>query len=253
MAIYDQFASIYQRGPYLRFSQNFAESVLPPYLEEMGIVANDILDMACGEGSFAIAMAKSGYRITGVDQSHEMIRLAEENAQVEAQDVRFMVEDMRYLSFKEEFDLITCLFDSLNYLLTIKDLHETFINAYTALKPGGVFIFDMNTIYGLAVDWMRQETYVQNETDDFIEYHKHEFDYENQIATVEITVFKKAGDFWERFVEIHRERGYPVADLQFLLSEVGFEILGMYGHLSKRSELFASSPRVWFTVRKPEK
>lgn len=251
MAIYDRFASIYQRGPYLRFSQNLAESVLPKYLEEMGIEGKNLLDVACGEGSFGIAMANLGYKVTGVDQSHEMIRLAQEKATQEGQRALFLVEDMRSISFKEQFDLVTCFFDSLNYLLTVKDLHETFINIYSATKPGGYFIFDMNTIYGLAVDWMRQESYIQNEAEDFIEFHKHTYDYENQIATVEMIVFKRAGDLWERFVEIHHERGYPIADLQFLLTEVGFEILGMYGHLSRQSELFATSPRVWFTVRKP--
>jgi hypothetical protein len=84
-----------------------------------------------------------------------------------------------------------------------------------------------------------------------MEIHRHEFDYENQIATVEITVFQKRRNLWERFDETHRERGYPIADLQFLLQETGFEIMGIYGNLSKRTEVQSHSPRVWFSVRKP--
>lgn len=251
MALYDQFAAVYQRGPYIRFSQGLAESVLPDYLTDLGIEPKDVLDVACGEGSFAIVMSKLGYNVTGVDQSQQMIDLAKERAREENEAVNFHTEDMRELPYEDDFDLVTCLFDSLNYMLTINDLQDAFKSAYKALRAGGVYIFDMNTIYGLAVDWMREETYIQNEADDFMEIHRQSFDYENQVATMEITVFNQRDEHWERFDETHRERGYPIADIQFLLNETGFEIAGMYGSLSKRTEVQTNSPRVWFTVRKP--
>jgi len=251
MGLYNKFADIYQRGPYLRFSQVLVETVLPEYLEELGIVPKKVLDIACGEGSFAVGMAKLGYEVTGVDQSPQMIALAESRAVEEDVSVEFFVEDMRSVPFFNEFDLVTCFFDSLNYMLTIKDLQEAFQNAYQALKPGGFLIFDMNTIFGLAVEWMQAKTYVQNEADDFIEIHRQEYDYENQIATMHITIFKQRGALWERIDEAHHERGYPIADLQYLLTQMGFEISGMYGSLRKRTEVNSNSPRVWFVNRKP--
>jgi SAM-dependent methyltransferase len=251
MTIYDQFAYAYQRGPYLRFSQNLVESVLPDYLTEIGVKPSHLLDMACGEGSLAVGMAKLGYQVTGIDQSQRMIALAKERASKEGVDVTFFVEDMRSLPYQGKFSLVTCFFDSLNYLLTIRDLQEAFKGAYRALRPGGFFIFDMNTIYGLAVDWMREETYIQNESQDFIEIHRQSYDYENQIATMDVTVFSQQGTLWERMDETHRERGYPIADIQFLLNETGFMITGMYGNLKKRTEVQTTSPRVWFTARKP--
>jgi len=251
MTLYDQFAAVYQRGPYLRFSQSLADSILPEYLVDLGAKPKDILDVACGEGSFAVAMSRLGYRLTGVDQSQQMIDLAVERAREENEPVKLFVEDMRSLPFEEDFDLVTCFFDSLNYMLTVKDLQEAFQNAFDALRHGGYYIFDMNTIYGLAVDWMRQETYIQNEADDFIEIHRQFFDYENQVATMEITIFKERDGLWERIDENHRERGYPIADIQFLLNEIGFEIAGMYGSLKKRTDVQQTSPRVWFAARKP--
>jgi SAM-dependent methyltransferase len=251
MPIYDRFAPIYQRGPYVRFSQNLAESVLPEYLELLGFQPVNILDIACGEGSFAVAMAKLGHQVTGVDQSQRMIDLADERAAQAAVAVRFTVEDMRELPFTGEFDLVTCFFDSMNYLLTIRDLQDAIQSAYRALKPSGLYIFDINTVFGLAVDWMRERTYIQNEADDFIEIHRHDFDYENLVATVEITIFQRRGDLWERIDETHRERGYPIADLQFLLNETGFEIVDQFGNLSKRTEIQTTSPRAWFVAKKP--
>ncbi len=251
MTIYNRFASIYQRGPYVRFSQNLAESVLLEYLESLGFHPTRLLDVACGEGSFAVAMAKQGFQVTGIDQSQRMIDLACVRAREAEAAVDFFVADMRDLPYKNDFDLITCFFDSMNYLLTIRDLQEAIQCAFDALKPGGLYIYDMNTIYGLAVDWMREKTYIQNEADDFIEIHRQEFDYENLVATMEITIFKQKGDLWERIDETHRERGYPIADLQFLMQEAGFEIVDMFGSLSKRSSITVISPRVWIAARKP--
>jgi SAM-dependent methyltransferase len=251
MTIYDRFASAYQRGPYLRFSQNLVESVLPDYLNEIGVKLSNLLDMACGEGSLAVGMAKLGYQVTGIDQSQRMIDLAKERADEAGVDVTFLVEDMRSLPFKSEFSLVTCFFDSLNYLLTIRDLQDAFKGAFRALQPGGFFIFDMNTIYGLSVDWMREETYIQNEAKDFMEIHRQSYDYENQIATMDVTLFTEHGACWERVDETHRERGYPIADIQFLLNETGFMIAGMYGSLKNRTDVQTTSPRVWFTAHKP--
>lgn len=235
----------------MRFSQNLVGSVLPDYLEELGVRPTTLLDVACGEGSFAVGMAKLGYRVTGIDQSQRMIDLAKARAVEEGVDADFLVEDMRSISYEREFNLVTCFFDSLNYLLNIRDLHQAFMGAYRALSPGGFYIFDMNTIYGLAVDWMREDTYIQNEADDFLEIHRQSYDYENQIATMDVTVFVQQGALWERIDETHRERGYPIADIQFLLSESGFNIHGMYGNLKNRSEIQNTSPRVWFVARKP--
>lgn len=252
MPIYEGFASIYQRGPYVRFSQSLAASVLPEYLDALDFQPQRLLDVACGEGSFAVAMAQRGCQVTGVDRSPAMIALAVERAREVDAPVDFRIEDMRHLPFKEEFDLVTCFFDSMNYLLSVKDLHDAIRCAYDALRPGGLYIFDMNTVYGLAVDWMREKTYIQNQADDFIELHQHEFDYENLVATMALTIFKKLDNgLWERIEETHQERGYPVADVQFLLRETGFEVIDMFGSLSKRSELQTTSPRVWFTAKKP--
>ncbi len=249
--LYDRFASIYQDGPYVRFSQRVAESLLPEHLRFLDFEPERILDVACGEGTFAVAMAEDGYDLVGVDRSEAMIALAKERAAQSKKTVDFSVEDMRTLPFEAEFDLVTCLFDSLNYLLAVRDLADAFQSAFRALRPGGYYLFDMNTIYGLAVDWMREKTYIQNEGEDFIEIHRQDFDYENLIATMEVMVFQQKGALWERFVEQHQERGYPLADIVFLLEQTGFNISGIYGRLEERKPVQTTSPRVWFVAQKP--
>lgn len=164
--------------------------------------------------------------------------------------VDFLCQNMNQLVFESQFDLATCWFDSLNYLLEFDDLTRVFAGVSRALKPGGMFLFDMNTLYGLAVDWQRQACYVQQDTENLLELHRSSYNFERQTASVQITAFLHVGEVWERFEEVHQERGYPVEDIQASLKEVGLNVLACMGNLFEDQPLTPNSPRVWFAARR---
>lgn len=149
-AIYREFARFYASGPYPEYSRRMAE-LLPAVPERSGAKPRTLLDLACGEGTFAVLMAQQSLKVTGVDVSPEMLRFAREKAEEAGVELRFIEQDMRALSLPEKFDLVTCWYDSLNYLLEWEELAQTFADVARVLKPGGLFVFDMNTIYRLAV------------------------------------------------------------------------------------------------------
>jgi ubiquinone/menaquinone biosynthesis C-methylase UbiE len=249
MGIYDGFAYFYAKGPYLGYSERMAE-LLPAVLERFDAKPQAVLDIACGEGTFAVAIAKKGFRMTGVDQSSQMLQFARERAERENVDVEFLLQDMRSLSFEKRFDLVTCWFDSMNYLLELEDLTKTFAGVYRALREAGLFIFDMNTIYGLAVDWQRYHCYVQQDTPELFEIHFPSYDLEKNIAIMRITGFVKEGDGWTRMDEVHKERGYTLEDIRQCLKEVGFQELACWGNLQEMSEPKPDSGRVWLVMQK---
>jgi ubiquinone/menaquinone biosynthesis C-methylase UbiE len=249
MSIYERFAYFYAKGPYLQYSERMAE-LFPAVLAQFDAQPQTILDIACGEGTFAVAMAKRGFRVTGVDRSPQMLQFAGERAERENVEVEFLLEDMQSLPFEERFDLVTCWFDSLNYLLELEDLTKTFAGACRALKKAGLFIFDMNTIYGLAVNWQRNLCYVQQDSAELFEIHRPSYDFERNIATLRITGFVKEGDRWARMEEVHKERGYTLKDIRQCLKEVGFQELACWGNLVEMSEPKPDSGRVWFVMQK---
>jgi ubiquinone/menaquinone biosynthesis C-methylase UbiE len=249
MAIYKEFAYVYHLGPYTAFSLRMAE-LLPTVLEKLGCRPQSMLDLACGEGSFAISQAQMGKNVTGVDASPRMLQIARIKAAEQGVKVQWVEMDMRNLDFSSSFDLVTCWFDSLNYLLELADLEKTFRGVEKALKPGGLFIFDMNTIYGLAVVWQQPAYIIQQDTSEIVEIHRSSFDHDHATATVKITAFIQARQAWQRIDEIHQERGYPLAEINNLLAACGFEVLGCYGSLADLSEPELDSGRVWFVARK---
>lgn len=249
MEIYDKFAKIYSTGHYPEYSRKMAD-LLPDLLGDLGIHPKKILDLACGEGEFAISLADLGYDITGLDISERMLNRARQKAQNRDLDVRFLQADMRNIPFEDEFDLVTCWYESLNYLLTEEDLRKTFLGVKKALREDGAFIFDVNTIYALSVKWQEVTCHVQREDDEVFEVHRTEYNQEEKTATLHITAFLNQEVGWQKISETHKERGYPLERIEELLKESGFEEISCFDDPYELTTPDEESGRVWFTARK---
>lgn len=73
-----------------------------------------ILEMACGTGALAVDFAKSGYDVTALDLSEEMLMIASERAFEEEVPVQFVQGNMLDLSEVGQYQAITCFSDSLD-------------------------------------------------------------------------------------------------------------------------------------------
>ena len=249
MTIYADFARFYASGEYPGYSMRIADRI-PELLAEWGGPAGGrLLDLACGTGAFALEMAARGWQVSGLDQSEQMLDFARAMAVERQLKADFARGDMRSFEFTEPFDLVTCWFDSLNYLLSEEDLFQAFLHARKTLKPGGWFVFDMNTICGLMSGWMREKAYIQSETEHYLELHRPVFDYEANIVTLRITIFEKEGDLYRRYDEAHSERGYALAVIQDGLEKAGFEIMQMLGSLKDLTPPRAETQRVWIAAQ----
>ena len=249
MGIYERFARVYTAADYCDFSRRMAD-LLPAVLRQLAFKPRNVLDLACGDGSFAVAISEHDLKVTGLDISTHMLEFAREKATKAGADVVFVPGDMRALTFDNEFDLVTCWFDSLNYLTEPEDLMAAFLGAWRALRDGGLFIFDMNTIYGLAVQWAERPCYVRQETDGIFEIHLPEFDHETRIASMRIIAFSKRGSTWDRMEELHRERAYPREEIGSYLKKAGFQVLACWGSFREMSEAEPESGRVWYVAKK---
>jgi len=97
-----------------------------------------ILDLACGYGRIAIPLAKSGFRVTGIDISNNLIFEARRSARRMGAKVDFDTGDMRKLPYPDKsFDKIFCMWNSFNDLLTRQDQVKTLNEIYRILKPKG--------------------------------------------------------------------------------------------------------------------
>jgi SAM-dependent methyltransferase len=211
-----------------------------------------VVDVACGTGVAVAKFAAVGCQVTGVDRSSPMLAQAQQRIDRAGLDQVTLVEaDMRGFALDKPADLVTCMYDSLNYLLVEANLLAAFRSAAEALRSGGLYIFDMNTIYGLAEGWSTRD-FVRWNSDDCFIVGCTSWDYETLINTVTFHGFVRQGDLWARFVESHTQRGYPIATIRALLEEAGLTVLAaLDGHGGEAKELEPETGRVLVVARKP--
>ncbi len=110
-----------------------------PYLKK----DDKILDLACGTGTFATMLKLKGYDVSASDLSEEIIEIANEKRKINRLDINFYVADMTNFRVDEKQDVITCFFDSVNFLKDKNEVKKLFNSVYSALKENGYFIFDI--------------------------------------------------------------------------------------------------------------
>ncbi len=140
--------------------------------------------------------------------------------------VTWLQADARDFSLPEAVDLATSTYDSLNYLLTFDDLRRAFRCVAGALRPGGLFVFDMNTERAFLRNWNDTVYFVENE--DLAIVIKSTYDAGSRQATATITGFVRQGELYERFQEIHVERAYSHAEVIAALEDSGFQVTAGY-------------------------
>ncbi len=247
MSIYRRYAEAYAKAGQSRFSLQLVPWITAVF-ERYAWAPQTLVDVACGAGEFAIAMARRGLLLIGVDQSPDMLALARRSAEASGVAVTFLEQDMRELRLPTPVDAATCLYDSLNYLVDEEDFRKTLAAVAAALGPRGLFLFDMNTLRGLATRWGNRVWIIQD-SDDAFEADQNEFDYDSGIATLRVNAFlQRHGDLYERVREIHRERGYSVSAIDGALGAAGFEILGRWSS-PEFASITPETGRVFYAAR----
>ena len=219
------------------------------YARDGGLTPRTALDLACGTGGLTRELVVAGLEVTGLDGSAEMLRLARERLP----RVPFEQGDLRSFALGTPphetcFDLVTCVFDSLNNLLTPEDLGQAFARAAAHLRPGGLLACDLNTRLGVRELWEGDaiEGLATAPNGQEVHYHwSHHHDPDTDLGVVQAfcRVLEDSGESRE-FVETHRERGYDPADVAPLLSAAGFarwEIVEYPDYADPGPE----TPRIW--------
>lgn len=96
-----------------------------------------VLDVGCGPGRHALALAGRGFEVVGVDRSEEFVDLARAAAATEELPARFNVLDVRELDYDGEFDAAICLCQGGFGLLGGRDEVDVFGRIVRSVRPGG--------------------------------------------------------------------------------------------------------------------
>ncbi len=102
----------------------------------------NILDLGCGPGLYTEKLAEKGHRVAGMDLSANSIRYAKESAHTKKLNISYLQQNYLELEEENKYDLVMIIFTDFGVLPP--DQRETLLGKiYRALKPGGIFLFDV--------------------------------------------------------------------------------------------------------------
>lgn len=197
------------------------------------IPVRTVLDLACGTGTMACLLAQRGYEVTATDASEEMLTQAmTKAAALTERPPLFLHQTMPRLRLLEPVDAAICTLDAVNYLTRPADLQETFRRVFRWLRPGGWFLFDVNTPWKLRR--MDRQIYM-DETEECLCVWRTFFSEKRQTCTYQVDLFRQRADgAWDRSFEEHRERAWTEEELRQALAEAGFTAVKLTGDLTSR-------------------
>ena len=226
MSAYDALAASYDGlmadGAYRRRAAFLARR-----LRKSPIPVETVLDLGCGTGTIACLLAKKGYQVLAADGSEEMLTQAAAKAAGLERPPLFLHQAMPRLRLAQPADAVVSTLDSLNYLTAERDLKETFRHVRRWLKPGGLFLFDVNTPCKLRR--MNGQLYMDETEESFCVWRTF-FSEKTEICTYQVDLFHLRPDgAWDRSFEEHRQRAYEAEELKAWLMEAGFVNIRTYG------------------------
>jgi ubiquinone/menaquinone biosynthesis C-methylase UbiE len=219
-------------------------------LEHYGAQPRRILDLACGTGSVAEILAGMGYEIVGVDISEPMIAEARRKAESDGLPIAYYVQDAAALDLPgPRFDLCISLFDSLNYILKPDDLSRAMKCVFAHLRPGGLFIFDVNSLFALEHHFFDQENLPSSDRLRYV--WRSSYDPGTRLCHVFMRFFlREANGVDSEFRETHVQFAYREDELRAMLGDAGFDRIESFHAYSLRP-VHATTDRIFFACLRP--
>lgn len=184
-----------------------------------------VCDLGCGTGSVALELADLGYDVIGVDNSLEMLELAQEKTALAHKNILFLCQDMTALDLFGTVDVFLCLLDSVNHLLKPKDFKRMLDSFQNFLNPGGLFLFDVVIPEHLAVTLGNEFFYEDH--DNYTLFWQNSFSSKSKISTSELTFFRKETSCsgYSRYDTVIRERVYTDLEIRQAIRNAGLELI----------------------------
>jgi SAM-dependent methyltransferase len=193
-------------------------------------------------------MSKKGFEVIGVDASADMLSVAMNNAYEAERNILFLCQPMQQLDLYGTINAAICTLDSINHLTDEADVQATFDKVSLFTEPGGIFIFDVNTVF------KHREILADNafvyDMDDVYCVWQNSFDSVTDTVQIDLDIFEQVDDgVYERMQESFCERAYPLPLLKEMLKKSSFETVAVYDELTREAPK-ENSERLFIVARK---
>ncbi len=230
MGGYGEFSNYYDR---LTFNVNYSERAdhICKLLSDCGITGGDLIDLACGTGSMSVEFAGRGFEVIGVDASEGMLCLAREKFYKKGMAPPLLVcQRLEELDLYGTAECAVCSLDSLNHLYRPEQIRAFFKRLSCFVEPGGIFVFDMNTIY--KHKYVLGNNIFVYDMDDLYCVWQNSLREDGVTVDIDLDFFVNEGGVYRRSSESFCERAYGLDEITRWLDDACFDVLNVFDDLS---------------------
>ena len=246
MSQYEGLAACYDE-----FTEDVSYPERADYFEKLfslhNIKPESILDLACGTGTLSFLFAERGYEVIGVDASPEMLSVAaSKETPSGCIPPLFLCQEMEELDLYGTVDAAVSCLDSINYLDGPDALCATLSRLKFFVRPGGLFIFDINTEHKFRT--IDGKCFMRDGEDDVCIW-RAAFSAEEKRCLMMLDIFRREGDLWSRSGEEHEEYAFSDDEIKTALENNGFTLEATYDELTEVPPK-SDSMRVFYVARR---
>jgi predicted TPR repeat methyltransferase len=212
-----------------------------------------VLSLGCGTCNHDILLAKSGYRISAVDQSSTMLDIAREKlAKEKINSIRLINKDIRNLGLIKKHDMAMAMFNVWGYLIDNRDTECVLDGVAHNLKKGGLLIFDCWHQAAVLTDRPGDRIRVMEQKNErLIRITKSQLDVNRDLITIKFNILKITDrQITDEAEETHLIRYWSIPELKYILASKKFEIIKVCNFLNADSEPSDTNWNIFIVARK---
>lgn len=209
-----------------RLSQDATEHETEFVVRALGLQEGDrVLDLACGHGRHAVALARRGMVVTGQDLNADYLQMARDGVAQAGVEIETVHSDMRDIPFSDEFDAVINMFTAFGYFDSEAEDLRVLQAVANALKSGGKLLLDTINREWVLSNYVQNDWHTDHDGNTFLEHR--EFDLATGRNRVTFSIV--AADGARRESPGHDVRLYTLTELVRLLDAAGLQLSGTYG------------------------
>lgn len=204
---------------------------------------NKVLDLMCGYGRHALALAKKGMAVTAVDNLEAYI--GEINTRAKEANLQIQTVQTDVIKYKSDdlFDLTLCMGNSLNFFGE-KEIDSLFTTVNTQLKKGGHLLINTWSLTEIVAKQFTEKSWSNINGMKYLTDSRYLF-HPTRIES-ETTIISSNGDTETKMAIDYI---FSVAEMESMLNKAGFDLKEIYS-IPGRKKFAVGEPRAYIVARK---
>lgn len=224
------------------------------FIKKYSPKSKKILSLGCGTCSYEIILSRSGYEITGIDLSKEMLQIASEKIKKAHLDskIKLFQKNVQNFHFEDKYDVALAMFNIVGYQIKNKEFESMLKNVNDSLKPNGIFLFDCWYMPAVLKDKPTDRVKrVKFGNKEIIRLTKSKLYQDKNMIEINFDILElDKKNLLSEGKETHNVRYWSLPEIECFLENAGFSIIKVCNFMDENSHISEDNWNIFIAARK---